>query len=312
MKILAVASGKGGVGKTSISANLAITLAEYGHTVLVFDADLGLANVDILLGLKPKATLKHVVAGEVALRRIVIAGPAGIDVIPGGSGVPELVGIDQEKLDDLIQQLATLAKNYDYVIFDTAAGLDKNVIAFLLAADRTMVVCTPDPTSIMDAYATTKTLFAVRPGADVALLVNMADDLQQGEVVFNRLKAIVGQFLNKEISYAGCIAWDHTVIAASRARESFVLSFPKGKATEQIDAVAERAFEDQIDDEGSEELSLLQRFRAAFRFFGNTYDEEDDQDEAGEEGDEEERKRRSWDGVERRRRKVDKSSDDAA
>ncbi|MCH8979887.1 MAG: MinD/ParA family protein [Armatimonadetes bacterium] len=314
MKILAVASGKGGVGKTTISANLAITLAEYGHTVLVFDADLGLANVDVLLNLKPQATLKHVVADELALKKVVLAGPAGIDIIPGGSGVQELVGIDQEQLDKLIGHLASVMKGYDYVIFDTASGLDKNVIAFLLAADRTMVVCTPDPTSIMDAYATTKSLFAVRPDADVALLVNMADDLRQGEVVFNRLKAIVGQFLNKEISFAGCIAWDHTVIAAARARESFVLCFPKGKATEQIDAVAERVFQDEIETDGSEELSLLQRLRAAFRFFRKTYDDEDELDETAEDGDEEERERpRREDDDERpRRRAADESTDDAA
>ena len=313
MKILAVASGKGGVGKTSISANIAITLSEYGHTVLVFDADLGLANVDVLLGLKPQETLKHVVADDVALKKIVLAGPAGIDVIPGGSGVKELVGIGQEQLDELIRQLASLAKSYDYVVIDTASGLDTNVIAFLLAADRTMVVCTPDPTSIMDAFATTKALFAVRPDADVALLVNMADDLRQGDVVFNKLKAIVGQFLNKEISFAGCIAWDHTVIAAARARESFVLSFPKGKATEQIDAVAERVFRNQIEDEeGFEELTLLKRFRSTFKFFGMTKDGEEDQDKVAEDGDEEERKRPRRDDDERPRRKEDESADDVA
>ena len=312
MKTLAVASGKGGVGKTSVSANLAITLAEYGHTVLVFDADLGLANVDVLLGLKPQATLKHVVLDDVVLKKIVMAGPAGIDVVPGGSGVQELVAISQEQLDDLIGQLASLAKSYDYVILDTASGLDKNVIAFLLKADRTMVVCTPDPTSIMDAYATTKALFAVRPDAEIALLVNMADDLRQGEVVFNRLKAIVGQFLSKEILFAGCIAWDHTVLAASRARESFVLSYPKGKATEQIDVVAERVFQDEMDEEVSEDLSLLQRLRGAFKFFGNTYDEDDDLYEDAEDSDENERERPRRDDDERPRRREKESSDDAA
>lgn len=312
MKTLAVASGKGGVGKTSISVNLAITLAEYGHTVLVFDADLGLANVDVLLSLKPQATLKHAVTDEVALKKIVMPGPAGIDVIPGGTAVQELVGIDQEALDKLIGHLASLAKGYDYVIIDTASGIDKNVISFLLAADRTMVVCTPDPTSIMDAYATTKALFAVRPDADVALLVNMADDLRQGDVVFNRLRAIVGQFLSKEISYAGCMVWDHTVLAAARARESFVLSFPKGKATEQIDTVAENVFQDEMDLGESEELTLLQRLRGAFKFYGKSDDEDDESDEEGEEGDEEERERPRRDEDERPRRKEDESSDDAA
>lgn len=297
MKIstIAVASGKGGVGKTNISAGIAITLADYGHSVLVFDADLGLANLDVLLSLKPQSTLKHVIRDGLAIKEAIVSGPSGIDVVVGGSGFQELIGLEQEQLDELVSKVSSLARNYEYVIFDTAAGLDKDVKVFLLAADRTIVICTPDPTSIMDAYATIKTLFSVRPDADVTLLVNIADSLAQGQIVFNKLEAIVGQFLNKEITFAGCIVRDDKVIAATRARASFVEMFPKCHASLQIDEISLRVIEEKIqDDEEEEAISLLQRLRTAFETLKNR-SKDDDEEESDSESDEEDSGRRRRD-----------------
>lgn len=292
IKTIAVASGKGGVGKTNLSAGIGITLADYGHSVLVFDADLGLANLDVLLSLKPQSTIKHVVRDGIDLKETILSGPSGIDVIVGGSGFQELVGLEQEQLDSLLVQLARTAKDYEYVIFDTAAGLDKDVKAFMLAADRTIVVCTPDPTSIMDAYATIKTLYAVRPDADITLLVNMADSLSQGQVVFNKLKAIVGQFLNKEISYAGCVERDEKVLAATRSRASFVEKYPKCAAAQQIDEIALRVIEDKIEEETEEEqISVLQRLRSAFATLKRKSDDEDDAEESESSSDDRDRGR---------------------
>ena len=304
IKTLAIASGKGGVGKTNISAGIAITLADYGHSVLVVDADLALANLDVLLSLKPQSTLKHVVRDGVDIKDTIVSGPSGIDVVTGGSGFHELIGLEQENLDELLQKIASLARNYDYVIFDTAAGLDKHVTVFLLAADRAIVICTPDPTSIMDAYATIKTLFSVRPDADVTLLVNIADSLAQGQVVFNKLEAIIGQFLNKEITFAGCIVRDDKVVAATRARASFVEMFPKCDASEQIDEIALRVIEGKIEeDEEDEAVTLLQRLRTAFATL-KSRSKGDDEEEPEDSDDDEDR--------DRSRRRRDRDSEDEA
>ncbi|HXH61385.1 MAG TPA: MinD/ParA family protein, partial [Fimbriimonadaceae bacterium] len=226
MKTIAIASGKGGVGKTNIATNLAIALAHDEKKVLVVDADLGLSNVDVLLAISPQSTMKDVVSGDVQAGQAVTATEYDIDVISGGTGAKELVDLDQESLDGLWKQVNKLTEQYDHVVIDTASGIGRSVMTFLKKADRVLVVCTPDPTSMMDAYATTKLLFDENPQADVALLVNMADNVRQGLVVFERYKAIVGQFLNREISLAGVIIRDATVLNCTRSREPFMVVSP--------------------------------------------------------------------------------------
>ena len=287
MKTIAIASGKGGVGKTNIATNLAIALAHDEKKVLVVDADLGLSNVDVLLAISPQSTMKDVVSGDVQAGQAVTATEYDIDVISGGTGAKELVDLDQESLDGLWKQVNKLTEQYDHVVIDTASGIGRSVMTFLKKADRVLVVCTPDPTSMMDAYATTKLLFDENPQADVALLVNMADNVRQGLVVFERYKAIVGQFLNREISLAGVIVRDATVLNCTLSREPFMAVSPGCHAAKQLADIAEtvvrRPEAKEDDDEHGETMGLLERVHSAFAFLkgsGNDEDEEDDEVEA--------------------------------
>ncbi|MGI6225623.1 MAG: MinD/ParA family protein, partial [Peptococcales bacterium] len=157
-KVITVASGKGGVGKTNFTLNFGLALAELGQKVLILDADLGLANVDVILGIVPKYNLLHVINDEKELSEIVIEGPKGIKIIPGGSGIYELADLKEWQLERFLIRLTTLEKEYDYLLIDTGAGISKNVLDFALAADEIFIITTPEPTSITDAYGLIKTL----------------------------------------------------------------------------------------------------------------------------------------------------------
>ena len=299
MKTIAIASGKGGVGKTVIAANLAAALVDWGHSVLLFDADFGLANVDILLGVECEKSLKDVVADGVELSKIICTGPGEVDLISGGSGVDELLDLSDSQLEDVLQQLTKVAREYDYVIIDTAAGLHPHVLAFTISADLALFVCTPDPTSLMDCFVALKMLYRVKPDAKAALLVNQADTASQAEVVFNKLKTIVGQFLSKTIVYAGAIEWDETVVACSRTRTSLVLTEPKSKPAKQIDELAEWIIdgcgEIEEDEDDDEQFSMLQRLRSAFSFLKRSDDDDDDDDDTDDEEESEESDERDED-----------------
>lgn len=280
MKTIAIASGKGGVGKTVIAANLAAALVDWGHSVLLFDADFGLANVDILLGVECEKSLKDVVADGVELSKIICTGPGEVDLISGGSGVDELLDLSDSQLEDVLQQLTKVAREYDYVIIDTAAGLHPHVLAFTISADLALFVCTPDPTSLMDCFVALKMLYRVKPDAKAALLVNQADTASQAEVVFNKLKTIVGQFLSKSVIYAGAVEWDETVAECSRSRTSLVLTKPKSKPAKQIDELAEWIIDgaEEIEEEDDEQFSLMERLRSAFSFLKRDDDDDEDDD----------------------------------
>lgn len=265
MKSIAIASAKGGVGKTNIAAGIAIALAHLEAKVLLVDGDLGLANIDILLDLKPTVTLKHVICDAVDIESAITEGPEGISVVCGGSGVKELATIDPKIVAEIIIKLGALGNAFDYVIYDTGSGIADNTMAFLESVDRVVIVCTPDPTSIMDAYATSKILFEKKPNADVALLVNITDDEKSGNVVFARFKSIIGQFLNKEVSLAGVIPYDKAVISATRSRSSFMMISKHCKAAKQIALIADRITEVTIEDEENKGLPLLQRVRSVFQ-----------------------------------------------
>ena len=275
MKSVAFASAKGGVGKTNLSVGTAIALAHMDAKVLLVDGDLGLANIDILLNLKPTVTLKHVVCDAVDLGSAITEGPGGVSVLCGGSGIKELAEIEPEMISEIVNNIESLSKDFDYIVYDTGSGIRDNTMAFLQSVDRVAIVCTPDPTSIMDAYATAKILFEKKPEADVALLVNMADEEKSGQIVFARFRSIIGQFLNKEVTLAGIVCYDSSVKQATRARTSVLLSHPKCKASKAIAELADRITEPTIDTESNDSLGLLQRVRSVFGFLSKSKPEAD-------------------------------------
>ena len=205
-RTITVTSGKGGVGKTSLVANLAICLAQAGQRVIILDADLGLANIDVVFGIRPKYNLMDVINGDMDIDNIMVSGPYGIQIIAGGSGVMELADLDNEKAERLFNQLRFLEDKTDFLLIDTGAGISKSVISFCQAADQVVVITTTEPTSLVDAFGIIKVLSNKRPDAYVSALVNKVDDLEEGNQIYNRLSKVAKEYLNDfEVHYLGCL-----------------------------------------------------------------------------------------------------------
>jgi flagellar biosynthesis protein FlhG len=237
-RTLAVTSGKGGVGKTNIVANLSIALARRNRKVLVVDADLSLANVDVLLGLPTRYNLSHVIWGEKRLGEIVVEGPHGVRVIPASSGVPQLAMLRDTDLAGLTEQFAELDPEMDLVLIDTAAGLSDSVLSFVLASDEVMLVTTPEPTAYVDAYQMLKNIHQNDPTKPVHLVINMAQSEREAEKTVEFLSQMSRQFLGHHFESASWILRDPEVPMAIREQKAFLDTFPHGIASRGIHRLA--------------------------------------------------------------------------
>lgn len=233
-KIIAVTSGKGGVGKTNFSANLAIALAHHRKRVLILDADLGLANIDVLFGIYPQYNLGHVIRGEKALKDVIVEGPSGIKIAPGSSGLKDLANLSKADQEVLLNQFYWLDGKIDYLIIDTAAGIAENVTNFAVSSDEVVVITTPEPTSITDAYATIKVLFEEKNDIQIRLVVNMANSFEEAQQVFEKIKLVCLQFIGKKIQYLGAIIKDPNVLKSIRSQKPYLNLFPNTSASKSI------------------------------------------------------------------------------
>ncbi|MBI5232725.1 MAG: MinD/ParA family protein [Deltaproteobacteria bacterium] len=218
-KVITISSGKGGVGKTNVVVNLAVSLARLGKKVVVLDADLGLGNIDVLLGLAPRYNLGHFLRGEKLLEEIMTEGPCGIRIIPAASGLEELTRLTLEHKLLLISNLENLNEKADYLLIDNAAGISENVLFFSIAASEIIVVASPDPTSIVDAYAFIKVLNLKYGEKRFRLLVNMAKTAEEGLGVYKNISLVAGRYLNISLDYLGHIAYDEKVRRAVREQK---------------------------------------------------------------------------------------------
>ncbi|MGE5653965.1 MAG: MinD/ParA family protein, partial [Bacillota bacterium] len=224
-------SGKGGVGKTNLTANLALALAQAGHRIVLLDADLGLANVDVLLGLVPQHTLRDVIDGRMQIVEILTAGPLGISIIAGGSGITELADLSEQHVASFIQGLEALDDLCDFILIDTGAGIGKAVLGFVLAAHEVVVVTTPEPTSITDAYATIKAICNRKPGAAIRLVINRAANLNDAQQAYEKIRLAAERFLGASIPLLGSVPDDPAIAKAVMAQQPFFLSYPHADAT---------------------------------------------------------------------------------
>lgn len=249
-RTIAVTSGKGGVGKTHFAANLGVKLAQGGKKVMVMDADLGLANLDIVMGVRPKFSLAHLVRREKTLREIVFPGPCGVRLIAGGSGLEELADLDDEARAELLSSLEQIEDDVDILIIDTGAGLSRNVLGFLRAVEEVMVLSTPEPSSLADAYGIIKALSRERADVSISVVANRVASPEEAAEVYRRLSLVARQFLGISVADGGYIFEDPVVSEAVRQRKPFVLVNPASQAACCIDEIAGRLLEVGIHTDG--------------------------------------------------------------
>lgn len=234
-KVICITSGKGGVGKTNIVANLAFALCRQGKRVMILDADLGLANIDILLGLAPKYTIRHVFSGEKTISEILVEGPGGMRIMPASSGVQELTELSESQKLFLLNELDGLRSSIDIMFIDTGAGISSNVVYFNLAAQERVIVATPEPTSIADAYALIKVLFTRHDTKRFSVLVNQAHTPSEAQQVFKKLAMVADRFLGSlSLDYWGFIPYDANVPRAVRQQRAVVELYPEASSSKQF------------------------------------------------------------------------------
>ncbi|HUO09992.1 MAG TPA: MinD/ParA family protein [Phycisphaerae bacterium] len=246
---IAITSGKGGVGKTNLAVNLATVLAAMRRRVVLLDADLGLANADILCNVQPRFNLAHVVAGQRPLADVMTPVPAGFALIPGASGLAKMADLVENDRKRIVADLDSLSESTDAIIIDTGAGIGRNVLSFTSTADHVVIVTTPEPTAITDAYAVLKVLVRCGSsagtsggagGARISVMVNMVKNRDEAKQVHERIASVARQFLKTDVAFAGYVVTDAAVQQSVRKRAPFVLQYPSSAAAQCVQAWANR------------------------------------------------------------------------
>lgn len=264
-KIITVTSGKGGVGKTNLASNLAISFSMMGQRVLIMDADLGLSNVNIIMGIipPPKYNLSHVISGEKNLLEVIAHGPCGIKVITGAVGVPKMANMGTKKRKEFIESFDSLLSLFDLIFIDTSAGLSENVLAFIDAADEVILVTTPEPTSITDAYGMIKAMSAKNENVKVGLVVNRIQNIIEGKKVSDKIVNIAEQFLGLKIERLGYIMEDALVRKSVHEQSPFLIAYPDSKAASCISHIRNKLAE--IPEENHKEKGFFSRLFQGFQ-----------------------------------------------
>jgi flagellar biosynthesis protein FlhG len=229
--VLSISSGKGGVGKTNIVANLGYTFCKMGKKVLIFDADLGLGNLDILLGLTPKYNLSHFILAQKNIDEIIVDGPLGMKIIPAASGIKELAHLSKENKIPILQKIDDLVNQFDIFLIDNGAGISSNVLHFAAIAQDVLVVVSPEPTSLTDAYALIKVLSYHFGVSKFNLVVNMVNSAKEAEDVYHQLLMVTGRFLNVSIHYTGHVLRDDKITKGIKRQKVISEIYPEAPAS---------------------------------------------------------------------------------
>ena len=240
VRVIAVTSGKGGVGKTNVSVNLSVSLSEAGRHVMLMDADLGLANVDVMLGMHPRNNLSHVISGERTLEEIIVKGPADVLVVPAASGIKRLAELNTVEHAGLIRAFSELNHTIDTLIVDTAAGINESVISFSRAAQEVIVVVCDEPASITDAYALIKVLNRDYGLHHFRVLANMASTAQEGVELFRKMTRVTDRYLDVRLEYMGSVPHDDYLKKAVRKQRAVVHAYPRSRSSMAFRTLAQK------------------------------------------------------------------------
>ena len=255
--VISITSGKGGGGKTNIAVNLAYLLAESKKKTLILDADCGLANIDLILGLTPKYNLYHVLKGEKTLKEAIINGPGGIKILPSSSGIQEMSSLSMAQKFILQDELNALQARPDFMLIDTSAGINENVLYFNMVASETIVVVTPEPTSLTDAYALIKVLYQRHAKKRFSLLVNMVKTPNEAKEVFLRMAQATNHFLNLAIEQLGYISYDDNVPRAVKRQKLLAELYPNTPSVKSLREVADRLCQPRPEQEDTGTINLF-------------------------------------------------------
>lgn len=239
-RTIAITSGKGGVGKTNITVNLAIALSQHKKEVLILDADMGMANVDVLLGMNPKFNLQHVIMGGKSIEEVMIAGPENIKIIPGATGIQKLADLDKKRRQDFLQKISPLENLFDVVLVDTGAGISQSVLSFVLSSSEIIVITTPEPPAIMNAHSIIKVILQKNNEADIKLIVNMAETEDIAKKTLEKITTVCRQFLNTSIEPLGYILYDKSISRSVSSQKPFILNYPYAVSSKNIMDIAKK------------------------------------------------------------------------
>lgn len=250
-RVIAVTSGKGGVGKSSVSINLALQFTKMGKKVIILDADFGLANIEVMFGVIPKYNLSDLMFKGKDIKDIITEGPEGVGFISGGSGIAKLVNLDKEQVKRLVNKLSELETLADVIIIDTGAGISPTVMEFLVACPETIIVTTPEPTSITDSYALLKALsmnesFKVNE-TNIRMIANRVSSESEGLNLYEKLSMVVNKFLNIQIGYLGIIPQDNNIVKAVMKQKPVSLIYPNASSTRRFEQIAQEILNDKND-----------------------------------------------------------------
>ncbi|CCQ93031.1 Site-determining protein [[Clostridium] ultunense Esp] len=260
-KVVAVTSGKGGVGKTNFAINLAISIKRLGYKVLVLDADLGLANIEILTGINIKYTIADLLASGKRIDEIVGNGPEGIKIISGGTGLHELSIMNDENIERLLTEIERLESLTDFIIIDTGAGISNTVLNFVMAADEAILITTPDPTSIMDGYTMIKALTNNGYRGKLNIVTNIVNSRKEAMDTFNKLNKASNSFLKIELYFLGYLEKNNIVSKAVKNQTPFVLSSPKSTISKRINIMALKFIDSNSDVEIENDMGFTQKLK---------------------------------------------------
>ena len=261
-RVICISSGKGGVGKSNFTINLAIALQSQGKKVIVIDADLGLANVEILLGIMPKFTLLDVISKNTSIKDVITRGPMEIGIISGGSGIQSMAELSLYDMNKLLNEINALKDMADFILIDTGAGISKSVTAFIEASEELIVITTCEPPAIADAYALIKIMSGIDKQKKISLVANRAEDTKEAENVFMKLSSVSKKFLDMNIDYLGEILDDDNVTKSVKKQVPFYMNNPKSKASQGIQNISERLLDMPVSQKGFN--SFMKKLKGLF------------------------------------------------